>query len=217
MHGQFGVLHGRPVAAQPLGGRVDARLVTDEPDAAMAVGDEVGHAGPGAAVAVGQDDVRVDLAGGTVDEHRCDACLDLGLQVAVVVSRRNNDQSVHPSSTEGECQLLFPFGVFGARSVDEQGAVRSCHFLHRAAQGTVEGVRQVLKHQTDGGSSALAQDTGAVVAPEPQGIDGFLHPSFGLDGDPGFAVHYARHGLQTDSCTRSDVLHRGPNAVARLR
>lgn len=64
---------------------MDAGLVADEADATVAVRDQVRDAVTRAAEAVGQDHVRVDLPGGTVDEHGRDTGGDLGLQVTVVV------------------------------------------------------------------------------------------------------------------------------------
>ena len=80
--------HGRAVAAQPLRRGVDARLVADEADPAVAVRDQVGDAVARAPPKLSDEDhVRVDPARRTVHEHGGDAGLDLGLQIAVVVAR----------------------------------------------------------------------------------------------------------------------------------
>ena len=69
--------HRLAVAAQPLGRGVDARLVADEADPAVAVRDEVGDAVAGPARVVGEHHVRVEPAGRPVHEHGGDAGVDL--------------------------------------------------------------------------------------------------------------------------------------------
>lgn len=177
--------HCRAVAAQSLARGVDARLVTDEADPAMAVRDEVGHRVLGAAEVVGDHDVRVDPAGRAVHEDGGYPGRDLRLQIAVVVGGRDDDQPVHPPCAQREHQLLFAVRVLGAGAVDQQRAVVAGDFLDSAVERTVEGVGEILQHQTDAGRTPLAQDPGGVVTAEPQGGDGFLDASFGVRGDPG--------------------------------
>lgn len=210
------VLHGGSIAAQTLGGGVDARHVTDEPDPAVAVRDEVGDAVARTAEAVGEDDVRVDLSGGAVHEDRGDTRLYLGLQIAVVVTGRDDHEPVHTACAQREDQLLLAVRVLGAGAVDQQGAVGAGHFLDRPAQRTVERVRQILQYESDARRTPLAEHPRAVVAPEAQRVDRLLYAALGVGGDSWLAVDYTRYRLQTDPGTRRDVLHRGTVAVAAL-
>ena len=136
-------------------------------------------------------DAFVAAARRAVDEDGGDARLHLGLQVAVVVAGGDHDEAVHPPGTEREDELLLVLRVLGAGTVDQQCAVRAGHFLHGAAQRAVEGVGEVLQHEADGRGPALAQDARAVVAAEPESLDGLLHAALGVRGDTGLAVHHA--------------------------
>ncbi|GAB3869591.1 hypothetical protein GCM10027610_129450 [Dactylosporangium cerinum] len=82
------------VAALPFGRGVDVRAVPDERDPAVAVPEQVRGAGVGAAVVVEQDRVDVDVAGRAVGEDRVHPHLQLGQQVAVVVTGRHHDEPV---------------------------------------------------------------------------------------------------------------------------
>lgn len=208
------VLHRGPVAAQALGGGVDARHVADEADPAVAVGDEVGDAVAGAAEAVRQDDVGVDSPGRAVHEHRGHARLYLRLQIAVVVVGRDHDQPVHAARAQRENQFLLAVRVLRAGTVDQQRAVGTGHLLDRAAQRAVEGVGEVLQDQPDACGAALAEHPGAVVAAEAQRLDSLLDAPLGVRGDPRLAVDHAGDRLQTDSRTRRYVLHGRTVSVA---
>lgn len=171
---------------------------------------------PGAAEVVREHHVRVDLPGRAVHEDGGDPGGDLRLQIPVVVPGGNHDQPVHPARAEREDQLLLPLGVLGTRPVDEQRAVGAGHLFHGAVQRPVEGVGEVFEDQADARGAALAQHASAVVAAEPEGLDGLLHPALGVRRDSRLAVHHPRHCLETDSGARGDVLHRRPVAVAGL-
>ncbi len=193
---------------------MDARLVADEADPAMAVRDEMGHRVLGAAEVVGDHDVRVDPAGRAVHEHGGYPGRDLRFQIAVVVGGRDDDQPVHPPGAQREHQLLFAARVLGAGAVDQQCAVVAGDFLDGAVERAVEGVGEILQHQADAGRTPLAQDPGGVVTAESQSGDGFLDASFGVRGDPWFAVDHAGDRLEADPGARRDILHRGPGAIA---
>lgn len=114
---------------------MDVRLVADEADAAVAVGDEVGDAVPRAAGVVAEDDVRVDAAGRAVDEDRGDAGGDLGLQVAVVVAGGDDHQTVDPPCAEGQYKLLLAVGVLRAGPGEQKRPVGAGEVLDGPAQG----------------------------------------------------------------------------------
>lgn len=186
---------------------MDAGHVADEADPPVAVGDEVGHGVAGTAEVVGEDDVGVDPARRTVHEHRRHARLQLRLQITVVVTGRDDHETVHAPGAQRQHQFLLALGVLGAGAVDEQGAVGSGHLLHRAAEGAVERVGEVLQDQADAGGTALAQDTRAVVAAEAEGLDGLPHPVLRLGCDPRFAVDHPGDRLEPDAGPRGHVLH----------
>ena len=66
------------------------------------------------------------------------------------------------------------------------------------------------------GGAALAQHPRAVVAAEAEGLDGLLHPAFGVGGDTRFAVDHPGDRFQADTGPGGDIFHGGPIAVAGL-
>lgn len=74
--------------------------------------------------------------------------------------------------------------------------MRAGHLLHGAAQRAVEGVRQILQDQADGGRTPLAQHAGAVVAAEAQRVDRLLYAALGVGRDAGLAVHHPGDRLE---------------------
>ena len=216
LHRYPGVLHGRAVAAQPLGGGVDAGLSPMKPIRRWPWAIRwatPSRAPPKLSESTTSASIR---PGRAVHEHRGDARLDLGLQIAVVVTGRDHDQPVHPAGAQRQHQLLLAVRVLGAGAVDQQRAVGAGHLLHRAAQRAVEGVGEILQDQADAGRTALAQHPRAVVAAEAERLDRLLDAALGVRGDARLAVHHPGDRLQAHSGAGGDVLHGRPVAVAGL-
>jgi hypothetical protein len=209
---------GMPVAVESLGGGGDGPQVAEVADTAVPGLQQVVDGGDGAEPVLGDDGVRGEQAGLAVDEDQAGPRTLLADQVAVVVSRRHDQQPVHPPVDECPGQFPLPGRVLVQAADQHQHTTLAGHVLDGAGQGGREGVRRVFDEHPDGGRPAVsaAQAAGGQVGPVAQPLGRLADPGGQRRVDGGDSVDHTRHRFDGYTGQRGDLTHGGA-AAARGR
>jgi hypothetical protein len=186
---------------------VDALVVADVGDAAVALAVEVLEGEADAAGVVGQHGVDVDAGGRAVEGDEGQPGVELGLQVAVVVGDRLDDDAVHaPARHRAHGVALEALVVLCGHRHDHE-ALRAGGGLD-GAQHRV-GLGDVAHGGADGAAAAAAQLPRPLVDLEAERVDRGPDAVGELGSDRVVAVDVARHRPQCDAGLAGHVGHRG--------
>ena len=195
------------VAVEPLGDGDQPGVATDEGDAAVPVGDQVGHAVAGGGVVVDQHGVEpVDLEP-TVDTDHRDARMQLA-QVAVVTRRGRDHQPPYLLHHQPLDLRPLALGVEAGAAEDhvEPGLVG--HGLDGAGQRGEERVGDAVDDHADAVAEPDLEGAGEAVGHVVERLHCPLHAVAYLRAHVGLAAYDARDGLDADLGLGSDVVQR---------
>ena len=213
---EAGGLQGLAIAVVPLGEREDVEPIDQDPDPAVAVGDEVIDRQARAAHVVEQDAVRLDPPRRAVEEDDRRAKAGFGLQEAVVMAHRHDHYSADATLDERRDDVPLALDVLVGAGGDEEMAAGSGDLLDGPGHRGEEGVRHVADDKADRRRAhAVAEAPGVVVPAEAQVADRLLDPVGGLGTDARLVVDDPRDGLEAHVGPRGDVAERGSGAGGR--
>lgn len=155
---------GVEVAGVAFGLRPDLVAVAEEGDPGVAVAEQMGHRALGACPVVDGDGVHREAPGGTVHADHPGAVRHRPLKEAVVPDGGHDDQTVHLAGGEGGDHLALAARLVIGAGDQHHTAAAVGLVLDRAGHQCVEGVGEVVDHQTDGcGGGVLLPQVACVV------------------------------------------------------
>src|SRR6266545_3649001 len=158
---------------------------------------------------VEQHDVRAKLSGWPIDEDRTRAELELTQQVAVIVARRNDEQSIDPPLAEHVDELTLAMGILVRAARDDEKPALARDLLDASRDRRVDRMRDVLDDESQRARALpAAQGSGHVVPAEAETFDRVVHERRGLGPDARLLVNDAGDGLQADPRGVRHVGHR---------
>src|SRR6266542_1820975 len=120
---------------------------------------------------VEQHDVRAKLSGWPIDEDRTRAELELTQQVAVIVARRNDEQSIDPPLAEHVDELTLAMGILVRAARDDEKPALARDLLDASRDRRVERIRDVHERRGRGPDARLlVNDAGDGLQADPRGV-----------------------------------------------
>jgi hypothetical protein len=159
---------------------------------------------------VGDDAVGVEVARPAIDEHERRPGTPILVEVAVIVTRRDDDDPIDASLAERPDQLALALGILVAAAGEDEDTTLARRVFDRAVKLGRERVRYVLENKSYGlrFAAQAAERRRVRVTPVVELVDGAPDPGLELRTDSRLRVDDARDRLQGDAGESGDVDHR---------
>jgi ribose transport system substrate-binding protein len=187
-------------------------------DAAMAVGNEMLDGGASADVVVGQHLIGIEHAGDTIDNNHRGASFPLGDEVALIIARRHEYETVDAPRHQSPGQLSLADVVFVDTACNDNHPATQGNVLDRPIEGGREWVRYVVNQKTNRHALAVgtAQVAGGDIRPKVELLYCSLYTVDQRLRNADLAVDNPGNGLDANASKRGDVTHRGAGSGRNL-